>query len=55
MNLVSNDVQVPGSVLAALVQNGDIPDPNIGQESLKVPDIGVTGPEVLIREYINAC
>ena len=35
--------QVPGTVLAALIKNGDVPDPNIGLDSLKVPDIGVEG------------
>jgi len=34
---------VPGTVLAALVTSGDVPDPNIGLDSLKVPDIGVEG------------
>ena len=36
---------VPGTVLATLVANGAAPDPNIGLDSLAVPDIGKTGPE----------
>jgi hypothetical protein len=37
--------QVPGTVLGALVQNGDVPDPNVGLASLEVHDIGEVGPE----------
>jgi len=37
--------QVPGTVLTSLILNGDVPDPNIGLNSLQVPDIGDVGPE----------
>jgi hypothetical protein len=42
----SDRAQVPGTVLTSLVLNDDVPDPNIGLNSLEVPDIGDTGPEV---------
>ena len=46
--------QVPGTVLTSLVLNDDVPDPNIGLNSLEVPDIGDTGPEVYTHSRTRA-
>lgn len=37
------EAKVPGTVLSALVEAGQVPDPYVGTNSEKIQDIGVTG------------